>query len=66
MRKNLHRFLLPATTLQCDKMLTTIIPATMPPYAKPAYTKHVYESIIHCTDVNSGVGWGLSVWCAGV
>ena len=66
MRKNLNRFLLPATTPQCDKMLTKIIPATTPPYAKPAYTKHVYESIIHCIDMNSGVGWGLSVWCASV
>ena len=66
MGKKLNRFLLPATTPQCDKMHTKIIPATMPPYAKPAYTKHAYESVIHCIDTNGGVGWGLSVWCAGV
>ena len=56
-----HRFLLPATTPQCDKMdtkiisvttpqcdkmHTKIIPATTPPYAKSAYTKHAYESVI--------------------
>ena len=38
MGKNLNRFLLPATTPQCDNMHTKIIPATTPPYAKPAYT----------------------------
>ena len=46
MGKNLNRFLLPATTPRCDKMHTKIIPATTPPYAKPAYTKHAYESDI--------------------
>ena len=61
MGKKLNRFLLPATTPQCDKMHTKIIPVatpqcdkmhtkiipvTTPPCAKSAYTKHAYESVI--------------------
>ena len=42
----MHTKIISATTPQCDKMHTKIISATTPPYAKSAYTKHAYESVI--------------------